>query len=231
MPISTTSQINQLLQHHAAIGIGVSGGKDSSAAAWATNLYLDEIGHQGARLLIHSDLGRIEWQDSLPACQRLADRLQMELIVVRREAGDLLDRWQVRWENNVERYRQLECVKLILPWSTPSMRFCTSELKTALIARKLVALLPGQTILSVSGIRRQESTQRAKAPVMAPQANRAVLPIVRPALTGILSWTGPWSRFGSAITRTSCRCTKPTRHTVLPASPAVTASCQVCLIY
>ena len=87
------------------------------------------------------------------------------MVVVRREAGDLLDRWRVRWANNVQRYADLRCVKLILPWSTASMRFCTSEMKTAIIARDLVRRFSQQTILSVSGIRREESSGRAKAPV------------------------------------------------------------------
>jgi hypothetical protein len=45
--------------------------------------------------------------------QRLADRLDMELVVVRRQAGDLLDRRQVPWRNNVTRYVNLEAVRLI----------------------------------------------------------------------------------------------------------------------
>jgi 3'-phosphoadenosine 5'-phosphosulfate sulfotransferase (PAPS reductase)/FAD synthetase len=117
-------------------------------------------------VLIHSDLGQVEWKDSLPTCERLAARLGLELIVVRRQAGGMLERWQTRWANNVARYANLECVKLILPWSTASMRFCTSELKTAIICRELVRRFPGQTILSVSGIRREESTKRKLAPIV-----------------------------------------------------------------
>ncbi|HEY6539793.1 MAG TPA: phosphoadenosine phosphosulfate reductase family protein [Ktedonobacteraceae bacterium] len=163
--LAITPEISDLLAQHVPVAFGVSGGKDSSAVALATSMYLDETGHRGPRLLVHSDLGRIEWQASLPLCQRLADRLGLELLVVRRAAGELLERWHVRWQHNVERYRQLACVKLILPWSTASMRFCTSELKTALICRALVERFPGQTSLSVSGIRREESAQRRHAPV------------------------------------------------------------------
>src|SRR5581483_2926625 len=99
--------------------------------------------HRGPRVLIHSDLGRVEWGDSLPQCERLAAHLGLELIVVRRQAGGLMERWQTRWANNVARCAALECVKLILPWSTASMRFCTSELKTAIICRELVQRFPG----------------------------------------------------------------------------------------
>lgn len=163
--IATTPEIEQHLYDWMPVAIGVSGGKDSSAAAWATINHLDGIGHRGPRILIHSDLGRTEWKDSLTICQRLADQLKTELVVVRRQAGDMMDRWLTRWTNNVERYTNLECVKLILPWSTPSMRFCTSELKTAIISRELIRRFPDKTILSVTGIRREESANRAKMPV------------------------------------------------------------------
>jgi hypothetical protein len=49
------------------------------------------------------------------------------------------------------------------------MRFCTSELKTDVICRYLVRRFPGQRILSVSGVRRDESRQRSKTPAARPQ--------------------------------------------------------------
>ncbi len=169
--LEVTPVVTDLLAAHAPIAIGVSGGKDSTATAFATSAFLDEIGHRGPRLLIHSHLGRVEWKDSLPSCQRLADRLRLELVVVERQAGDLMDRWLVRWRNNVERYVNLQCVKLILPWSMASMRFCTKELKTVIICNYLVRRFPGSTILSVVGLRRQESSTRAKAPVCVPNVD------------------------------------------------------------
>ena len=153
----------------APVAIGVSGGKDSCAAALATIEYLDAIGHTGPRVLVHADLGdddpalSVEWTDSLPTCERLAARLGIELLVVKRAAGGMMKRWQGRWVNNVRRYVNLECVKIILPWSTPSMRFCTSELKSAPIAAALVKRFPGQVVVSAAGIRRAESRQRSSA--------------------------------------------------------------------
>lgn len=151
-----------LIARGAPIAIGVSGGKDSCAAALATAEHLDAVGHRGPRVLVHADLGRVEWSDSLPTCERLSKRLGLELVVVRRAAGDMMDRWLKRWSNNVERYAALSCVKVILPWSTPSMRFCTSELKSAPIASALVKRFPGARIVSASGVRREESASRAK---------------------------------------------------------------------
>src|SRR6202034_3179816 len=87
----------------------------------------------------------------------------------RRAAGDLLERWIQRWKNNVRRYAELECVKLILPWSTAEMRFCTSELKSTTICSELVKRFPGRTIISVIGIRPEESGRRAQRPIAAQQ--------------------------------------------------------------
>lgn len=167
--ISAIVRLEDALSANAPVAVGVSGGKDSCAAALATIEHLDAIGHKGPRILVHADLGdvnpalSVEWTDSLPTCERLADRLGIELLVVRRAAGGMMKRWQTRWANNVRRYGNLECVKVILPWSTPSMRFCTSELKSAPIAAALVKRFPGQVVISAAGIRRSESRQRSSA--------------------------------------------------------------------
>lgn len=163
--ISTAPVIDALLAAGAPVAIGVSGGKDSQAAALATIGHLDRIDHIGPRVLIHSDLGTVEWNESLPVCRRLADHLNIELITVRRKAGDLMDRWEGRWVSSVRRYANLETVTLVLPWSTPSMRFCTSELKTHVIAAELKRRFPGQTFVNVTGVRREESAARARGAV------------------------------------------------------------------
>lgn len=167
--VELDDNIVALLAAGSPVAIGVSGGKDSVAAALATNEHLDEIGHTGPRILIHADLGDddprldVEWSDSLPTCRRLAERLRLELLIAKRAAGGMMKRWQKRWSNNVVRYVNLECVKVILPWSTPAMRFCTSELKSAPMASALVKRFPGTTIVSACGIRRQESDARSNA--------------------------------------------------------------------
>jgi 3'-phosphoadenosine 5'-phosphosulfate sulfotransferase (PAPS reductase)/FAD synthetase len=168
--IAITPLIAEMIASDCVVAIGVSGGKDSQACALQTIHYLDQIGHAGPRVLIHADLKKIEWLDSLPTCERLAAHLNLELIVVRRQAGGMIERWQKRWENNVERYRNLSCVRLILPFSTPKMRFCTSDLKLSPIASALKKRFPKHAIVNVSGIRRQESSNRSKMPVSAVDA-------------------------------------------------------------
>jgi len=163
--VALDPDVERLLSQQAVVGIGVSGGKDSQAVALAVTRHLDAIGHTGPRVLVHADLGMVEWNDSLPTCERLASHLGLELIVVRREAGGMLERWESRWEANVRRYASLERIRLVLPWSTPKMRFCTSELKTVPIASALKKRWKKGPLVAVDGIRAQESRARAKKPV------------------------------------------------------------------
>lgn len=164
-PVASTPDIDALIAANAPVAIGVSGGKDSQATALATIAHLDQAGHTGPRILVHSDLGVVEWADSLPVCERLARHLGIELVTLRRAAGDMMDRWEARWASSVRRYANLETVTLVLPWSTPSMRFCTSELKTQLIGAALRKRFKGQTYINVTGVRRQESAARAKGSI------------------------------------------------------------------
>lgn len=113
--VTLAPEVDSLLQRNCVVAVGVSGGKDSVACALAVDRHLNSIGHTGPHLLIHADLGRVEWKDSLPSCQRLAAHIGWELVVVRHNAGDMLARWQGRWANNLVRYRDLSCVKIILP--------------------------------------------------------------------------------------------------------------------
>lgn len=103
--VAVIPDIETLLAADAVVAIGMSGGKDSVACALAVARQLDAIGHIGPRILVHSDFGRVEWKDSGRACERFAEHLGWELLTVQRQAGDMLARWEKRWANNVERYR------------------------------------------------------------------------------------------------------------------------------
>ena len=160
--VALTPEVEDMLKRNCVVAVGVSGGKDSQACAIAVARHLDSIGHTGPRVLIHSDLGSIEWRESLPTCERLAAHLGWELIVVRHKSGGLMERFLTRWRNNVARYEDLRCVKLILPFSTSGMRFCTSDMKNGPISRELRRRFPQDAILNVTGIRRQESKKRSE---------------------------------------------------------------------
>lgn len=186
--VALTPDVKAMLARDCVVAVGVSGGKDSDACAIAVDRHLKTIGHQGPKVLVHADLGRVEWRDSLPSGERLAARLGWELMVVRRQAGDMLARWQGRWASNIFRYANLECVKIILPWSTPSMRFCTSELKVAVITSALRKRFPDQDILNVAGVRRQESVSRSRMPVSAALPKLTRIGCVGVSWNAIIEW-------------------------------------------
>ena len=163
--LAITEDVRALIAENAPVAIGVSGGKDSQAAALATFRHLDQVGHTGPRILVHADLGTVEWDDSLDICEELAEHLQCDLVVVRRKAGGLMERWESRWLSSRTRYEELSTVTLVPCWSTPAMRFCTSELKTHVIMSELKRRFKGQRVLNVIGVRREESAARARMAV------------------------------------------------------------------
>lgn len=164
--VSRSPEVDALLDAQAPLIICVSGGKDSRLAAELSVAYARGRGHTGRVVLIYSNLNTqaftVTWFDALSQCQQLAARLDVELIVVAREKGGLMERLQSRWQANLKRYIALECVTLILPWATPKMRFCTSELKVQLIQRWVRKTFGSQPVVCVIGIRRDEGTSEKK---------------------------------------------------------------------
>ncbi|QJU58460.1 phosphoadenosine phosphosulfate reductase family protein [Sphingomonas sp. AP4-R1] len=144
----------------------LSGGKDSTASAHAAISLLDALGHpRDRRIAIHADLGRAEWRSTPNMVAAIADRLGIPLLVVSRSAGDMVARWEQRFLSGKRRYEALETYNLIGPWSSASLRFCTSELKVQVIGPELARRYRGETVVSVIGLRRDESPSRRSTPI------------------------------------------------------------------
>ena len=150
----------------AVVAYSVSGGKDSSVAAHAVHQLLDSLGHpRRDRVAVHADLGRAEWRQSHAICAQLAEGLGVELLTVRHNRHDMVSRWEERFTRGKARYENLEIFNLIGPWSSASLRFCTAEMKQQVISPALKRRFPGRTIISVIGVRREESPNRARTPI------------------------------------------------------------------
>ena len=159
--VAIDATITDAISRGAVVAMSLSGGKDSTAAAFEADDLLDAAGHpRSRRLAVHADLGRAKWRQTPSTVEAIANRLNLPLHVVRHSRHDMVSRWQDRFARGLARYAALETLCLIGPWSSPSLRFCTSELKTAPIARFLRARYPGGEIISVIGIRREESPRR-----------------------------------------------------------------------
>jgi 3'-phosphoadenosine 5'-phosphosulfate sulfotransferase (PAPS reductase)/FAD synthetase len=165
-PIALSREIEDAIRTGAWLVFNLSGGKDSTVSLFAAMLHLDTVGHpRERRLAVHADLGRAEWDATPAMVERIAALAGVPLLVVRRQAGDLIARWEQRFENGKARYEALSTYNLIGPWSSASLRFCTSEHKAQVIGPELARRLRGATIVNVIGIRRDESSSRARTPV------------------------------------------------------------------
>jgi 3'-phosphoadenosine 5'-phosphosulfate sulfotransferase (PAPS reductase)/FAD synthetase len=147
--------IDAALRASAALAISISGGKDGQAMLAALVSWWRQQGYLGALYAIHSDLGRTEWPETAAHVERLAREAGVPLVVVRREQGDLLARWQ-------ERMQALEGTGKPF-WSSAANRYCTSDLKRGPINKHL---RQHQLVISAEGIRAAESPARAKKPVV-----------------------------------------------------------------
>jgi 3'-phosphoadenosine 5'-phosphosulfate sulfotransferase (PAPS reductase)/FAD synthetase len=162
--ISRAPEVDALIDSGAPLIICVSGGKDSRLSAELAVEYARGRGHAGRVVLVYSDVNdddiTVTWHDAREQCEQLAKRLGVEFEVVRRKSGGLMKRLRARWRANAARYVALQCVTLIPPFATPKMRFCTSELKTAIIQRWIRQTFPGERVVCVLGVRRDESRSK-----------------------------------------------------------------------
>lgn len=183
--LAMDDRVRAAIASGAPVAYSLSGGKDSVSISHATNRLLDRLGHpRERRVAIHADLGRIDWQSTPATVEAAASALGVPLIVVRRRAGDLVSRWERRFELGCQRYTQLLTYHLTGPWSSASNRFCTAELKTQVILPALLRHWTGERIISIVGIRREESIKRRLAPVSKVEGK----PYVRANGGGILTW-------------------------------------------
>lgn len=135
--------------------INSSAGKDSQAMLTHLVAKADEQGIPREKLVvIHCDLGRVEWQGTAELAEEQAKFYGLRFIKVSREQGDLLEQVEQRGM-----------------WPDSARRFCTSDHKRSQVYRALTALVRevqakvGKRpvlILNCLGLRADESPNRAK---------------------------------------------------------------------
>lgn len=146
-----------LSRSDAALFVSISGGKDSQAMLSAVAAAHRERGWAAGIFAIHADLGRTEWKQSLPHCQKTCDDLGIFLKVVKRPQGDLLQEIQDRqakltgtgrsaWPSATQRYctadqkrGQIQKAKRQVFWPDAATRYCTADQKRGQIDKALRA--------------------------------------------------------------------------------------------
>lgn len=143
------------LHDHDLVLINSSAGKDSQAMLSHLFDLAQLQGYPRDQLLVvHADLGRVEWPGTRELARQQAACYGLRFEVVQRELGDLLTQIEGRG---------------MFPSS--AARYCTSDQKTSQVAKLMTQLVtewrdglsrPPMRILNCLGIRAEESTARAK---------------------------------------------------------------------
>ncbi|HEX8656861.1 MAG TPA: phosphoadenosine phosphosulfate reductase family protein, partial [Hymenobacter sp.] len=140
-------------------------------------------GYPGRQYVIHADLGRAEWPQTAALVKRIANEVGLPLLVVRRPKGDLVARFEERlatvagtdtvfWPDAKNRYCTSHlkggpidtALRNPAPfWPSSASRYCTSDLKRGPID---TALRSSEVVISAEGVRGDESSARAKKPVV-----------------------------------------------------------------
>lgn len=185
--IDVPKEIREQIELGAAIAISISGGKDSQALLKAVPPVVRKYGCMNQMFAIHAHLGRMEWPQTLDHCRKICEKVDIPLVVVEREKGDLIDRWKDRME-------KLEGTGKPF-WSSSSARYCTSDLKRAPINKYLRKF---DRVISVEGIRSEESRSRRKKPAF--KIRKKIQTQTRTAYTwnAIKDWTEEqvWESWG-----------------------------------
>jgi 3'-phosphoadenosine 5'-phosphosulfate sulfotransferase (PAPS reductase)/FAD synthetase len=140
-----------LIARGALVVVNHSAGKDSQAML----LRLKEIVPAEQLLLVHADLGEVEWAGNVEHIR--ATGCDLPLIVAKPVRG-LLQMVEERFASRPE----------VPSWPSASSKQCTSDLKRGPIEREVRRFLKANPqfnglVLNCMGMRAQESTSRAKA--------------------------------------------------------------------
>lgn len=133
--------------------VNSSAGKDSQAMLDLVVELATAAGVRDRVVVVHCDLGRVEWQGTRDLAEVQARHYGVRFEVVRRPQGDLLD--------HVQKHKR---------WPSPTQRYCTSDHKRGQVATLLTLLarearergVPRVRILQCLGMRADESPGRAK---------------------------------------------------------------------
>jgi 3'-phosphoadenosine 5'-phosphosulfate sulfotransferase (PAPS reductase)/FAD synthetase len=168
------------LREYDVILVNSSAGKDSQAMLAFLVWLADRQGVDRSRLLVvHADLGRVEWSGTRELAEEQARAYGLRFVVVQR-AEDLLDQVVTRRRNLDAEAAELEAAgesagaqrKRDTPaWPSSTARYCTSDQKTHQVAKLMTQLAAEHRaagnpdpirILNCLGIRAAESPARAK---------------------------------------------------------------------
>jgi len=152
-PLDLPSVVEKALAQGAALAVSLSGGKDSHAMLDRLVVEKEIRRWPGPILAVNAHLGRMDWPETAPMCQRLCAQAGIQrLDVVQRSRGDLVQAIGERREKTNGG----------VFWPSPKSRYCNSDSKRGPIEK---VLRQYSLVISAEGIRAEESSARSKRPV------------------------------------------------------------------
>lgn len=132
--------------------ISISGGKDSDAMTYLLLALRAIHGWRCQVMLLHCDMGRMEWASTPPYVQSFSQRVGLPLRVVRHEHRDLLDAIRQRMVDRPD----------VPPFPSAKVRYCTAAFKRQTTDRAIRQMTPaGGNVVVAMGLRAEESRSRA----------------------------------------------------------------------
>lgn len=157
------------LREYDIVLVNSSGGKDSQTMLRLVARLAAEQGVLDRVTVVHSDLGRVEWKGTRELARLQAEFYGLRFIVTERTQNDLLDHVLALHAD-----RQVKG-KGTVPWPDSNNRWCTSDHKRGPVRRVMTQLVkelglsrkdrPAK-LLNCIGLRGEESSRRAKKPVL-----------------------------------------------------------------
>lgn len=147
----TRREIERLVEQEALFVINHSGGKDSQLM----QIVLQELIPTSLMVVVHADLGHVEWPGAKSLAQTHAFSDNLPFLVAQSNTKTLLSMVRNRHETRPE----------VPSWPSSASRQCTSDLKRGPIQREVRAYAKEagfKTIVNCLGIRAAESSSRAK---------------------------------------------------------------------
>lgn len=167
LPVLTSADLNPVkdakvdLREWDVILVNTSGGKDSQAMLDLVVELAEQAGVRDRVVLVHADLGRVEWNGVKDLVKEHASHYSLPLEIEKRPQGDLLEHVEKRGM-----------------WPSSTARYCTSDHKRGQIRKVMTRLVKawrartGETrrcrILNCMGLRAEESPARAKKEPLKP---------------------------------------------------------------
>lgn len=154
----------ELLHSGWDLAVSVSGGKDSQAMLRHLVEWHKRENLSGQLIAVHADLGRAEWKITTQVVKQQCALLGVPLHIVKRNDGldlvDIIDRRRLKLSDQEKPF-----------WPSSAARYCTSDLKRAVIDVWVRNHWSSGNILMTMGMRADESPKRAKLPIVSLRPN------------------------------------------------------------